>query len=144
MNTSHHNSMADETPEFMMILVEIRTLNSSWLPAYAHTFDCVTMKLVSWRFEPSQPQEIISGLTRVFGCTIYTSEQSFNLKDSTTTKKTLCHFFKNFFIITMHDYHWNNCGDDSWNEWLGDRVKFAFSPDVILFGWLGSKHHLPN
>ena len=27
---------------------------------------------------------------------------------------------------------------------LGDRVKFAFSPDVILCGWLGSKHQLTN
>ena len=29
--------------------------------------------------------------------------------------------------------------DDLWNESLGDRVKFAFSPDVILCGWLGPK-----
>ena len=28
------------------------------------------------------------------------------------------------------------------SEQLGDRVKFVFSPDVILCGWLGSKHQL--
>ena len=27
-------------------------------------------------------------------------------------------------------------------EWIGDRLKFAFSPDVIPCGWLGSKHQL--
>ena len=32
---------------------------------------------------------------------------------------------------------------DLWNEWLGDRAKFVFSPDVILCGWLDSKHQ-PN
>ena len=32
--------------------------------------------------------------------------------------------------------------DDLWNEWIGDRVKFVFSHDVILCGWLGSKHQL--
>ena len=26
----------------------------------------------------------------------------------------------------------------------GDRMKFVFSPDVILCGWLGSKHQLAN
>ena len=31
-----------------------------------------------------------------------------------------------------------------WNEWLGDRVKFVFSPDVILCCWLGSKRQLTN
>ena len=30
------------------------------------------------------------------------------------------------------------------NEQLGDRVKFVFSLDVILCGWLGSKHQLTN
>ena len=30
------------------------------------------------------------------------------------------------------------------NDWLGDRVKFVFSPDVILCGWPGSKHQLTN
>ena len=30
------------------------------------------------------------------------------------------------------------------NEQLWDRVKFVFSPDVILCGWLGSKHQLTN
>ena len=34
--------------------------------------------------------------------------------------------------------------DDLWNEWLGDTVTFVFSPDVILSGWLGSKHQLNN
>ena len=34
--------------------------------------------------------------------------------------------------------------DNVWNEWLGDRVKFVFSPDVILCGWLGSNHELTN
>ena len=29
-------------------------------------------------------------------------------------------------------------------EWLGDKLKFVFSPDVILCGWLGSKHQLTN
>ena len=28
------------------------------------------------------------------------------------------------------------------NEKLGDKLKFVFSPDVILCGWLGSKHQL--
>ena len=32
--------------------------------------------------------------------------------------------------------------DDLWNEYLGDRVKFVFSPYVILCGRLGSKHQL--
>ena len=27
--------------------------------------------------------------------------------------------------------------EDLWNEWLGDKLKFVFSPDVILCGWLG-------
>ena len=31
-----------------------------------------------------------------------------------------------------------------WNKWLFDRGKFVFSPDVILCGWLGSKHQLTN
>ena len=34
--------------------------------------------------------------------------------------------------------------DDSWSEYLGDRVKFVFSPDVILCGWLGSRHQLTH
>ena len=34
--------------------------------------------------------------------------------------------------------------DDLWNDWLGNRVKFVFSPDVILCGWLGSKHQLTS
>ena len=29
-------------------------------------------------------------------------------------------------------------------EQLGDKLKFVFSPDVILCGWLGSKHQLTN
>ena len=28
------------------------------------------------------------------------------------------------------------------NELLGDKLKFVFSPDVILCGWLGLKHEL--
>ena len=36
------------------------------------------------------------------------------------------------------------CGMMTWNEYLGDRGKFVFSPDVILCGWLGSKHQLTN
>ena len=28
------------------------------------------------------------------------------------------------------------------NEYLGDKLKFVFSSDVILCGWLGSKHQL--
>ena len=34
--------------------------------------------------------------------------------------------------------------NDLWNEQLRDRLKFVFSPDVILCGWLGSKHQLTN
>ena len=34
----------------------------------------------------------------------------------------------------------NNLYDDLLHEKLGDSVKFVFSPDVILWGWLGSKH----
>ena len=34
--------------------------------------------------------------------------------------------------------------NDLWNEWLGSRLKFVCSPDVILCGWLGSKHQLTN
>ena len=30
-----------------------------------------------------------------------------------------------------------------WNV-LGDKLEFVFSPDVILCGWLGSKHQLIN
>ena len=41
---------------------------------------------------------------------------------------------------TTHDLWY----DDLWNEKLGDRVKCVFSPDVILCGWLGSKHQLTN
>ena len=36
---------------------------------------------------------------------------------------------------------WRN---DLWNEQLGDRLRFVRSPDVILCGWLGSKHQLTN
>ena len=32
--------------------------------------------------------------------------------------------------------------NDLWDEQLGDRLKTVFSPDVILCGWLGSKHPL--
>ena len=34
--------------------------------------------------------------------------------------------------------------DDLWNVWLGDRLKFLCSPDVILCDLLGSKHQLTN
>ena len=30
------------------------------------------------------------------------------------------------------------------NEWLGDKLKIVFSPDVIICGWLYSKHQLTN
>ena len=30
------------------------------------------------------------------------------------------------------------------NEQLRDKLKFVFNPDVILCGWLGSKHHQTN
>ena len=30
------------------------------------------------------------------------------------------------------------------NEYLGDRLQLVLSPDVILCGWLGSKHQLTN
>ena len=30
------------------------------------------------------------------------------------------------------------------NEKLGDKLEFVFSPDVILCGWLDSKHQLTN
>ena len=42
--------------------------------------------------------------------------------------------------IKKHDLWY----DDLWNESLGDRVKFVFSPDVIHCGWLGSKYQLTN
>ena len=32
--------------------------------------------------------------------------------------------------------------NDLWNEQLGDRTKFVFSPDSILCGRLGLKHQL--
>ena len=34
--------------------------------------------------------------------------------------------------------------NDLWNKWLGDRLKFVFSPNVILCGCLVSKHPLTN
>ena len=34
--------------------------------------------------------------------------------------------------------------NDWYAEWLGGTLKIVFSPDVILCGWLGSKHHLTN
>ena len=30
--------------------------------------------------------------------------------------------------------------DDLCADWLRDRLKFVFSPDIMLCGWLGSKH----
>ena len=32
--------------------------------------------------------------------------------------------------------------NELWNESIGDKLKFVFSPDVILCGSLGSKHQL--
>ena len=32
--------------------------------------------------------------------------------------------------------------NDLWNELVGDRPKFVFSPDAVLCGWMGSKHQL--
>ena len=34
--------------------------------------------------------------------------------------------------------------DDLWNEELGDRLKFVFSPEITLCGWLGSKRQLTS
>ena len=34
--------------------------------------------------------------------------------------------------------------DDLCEEWLGDRLKFVFSPDIILCSWPGSKYRLTN
>ena len=34
--------------------------------------------------------------------------------------------------------------NDLWNSQPGDRLKFVFSPHVMLCGWLGSKHQLTN
>ena len=56
-----------------------------------------------------------------------------------------CRFFRaeclrNIDRLIKHDLS----HDDLWNKWLEDREKFVFSPDVILCGWLGSKHQLTN
>ena len=34
--------------------------------------------------------------------------------------------------------------NDLWNEWQGSRLKFVSSLDVLLSGWLDSKHQLTN
>ena len=52
----------------------------------------------------------------------------------------LCWVPGNINRLKKHDLWY----DDLWNEWLGDRVKFVFSPDVILCGWLGLKHQPTN
>ena len=47
---------------------------------------------------------------------------------------------RNINRLKKHDLWY----DDLWNEYLGDWVKFVFSPDVLLCDWVGSKHQLTN
>ena len=42
-----------------------------------------------------------------------------------------------FFLFVLREMFYN-----LFNEQLGDKLKFVLSPDVILCGWLGSKHQL--
>ena len=44
-----------------------------------------------------------------------------------------------FFLFVLREMFYN-----LFNEQLGDKLKFVLSPDVILCGWLGSKHQLTN
>ena len=52
----------------------------------------------------------------------------------------LCEFVSGLILHIFENLRF----DDLHVEWLRDKLKFIFSPDIIVCGWLGSKYQRTN